>query len=95
MTPEFLNLDLQGVYLNHRYLDNGVVFIGAKYGDSQLVRLSPDRVEGPEGAPPTFLKVIETFVNLGPIVDFAVVDLERQGQGQVRLNPEGITTCMQ
>ena len=27
---------------------------------------------------------METFVNLGPIVDMVVVDLERQGQGQVR-----------
>ena len=27
--------------------------------------------------------VLETFPNLGPIVDFEVVDLERQGQGQV------------
>lgn len=28
--------------------------------------------------------VMETFTNLGPIVDMVVVDLERQGQGQVR-----------
>ena len=27
--------------------------------------------------------VMETFTNLGPIVDMVVVDLERQGQGQV------------
>lgn len=27
---------------------------------------------------------METFTNLGPIVDMCVVDLERQGQGQVR-----------
>jgi len=26
---------------------------------------------------------METFTNLGPIVDMCVVDLERQGQGQV------------
>lgn len=26
---------------------------------------------------------METFTNLGPIVDMVVVDLERQGQGQV------------
>ena len=66
-----------------RYLDNGVVFVGSSYGDSQLIRLSPQPVPGPPGAPPTFLEVLETFTNLGPIVDFAVVDLERQGQGQV------------
>lgn len=29
------------------------------------------------------MEVLERYVNLGPIVDFCVVDLERQGQGQV------------
>ncbi|KAA3482151.1 DNA damage-binding protein 1a [Gossypium australe] len=31
----------------------------------------------------SYVEVLERFVNLGPIVDFCVVDLERQGQGQV------------
>jgi hypothetical protein len=30
-----------------------------------------------------FVQIMETFTNLGPIVDMCVVDLERQGQGQV------------
>lgn len=29
------------------------------------------------------MEVIDTFANLGPVLDFCVVDLERQGQGQV------------
>ena len=29
-------------------------------------------------------QVLESYTNLGPIVDFVVMDLERQGQGQVR-----------
>lgn len=29
------------------------------------------------------MEVLERYVNLGPIADFCVVDLERQGQGQV------------
>lgn len=29
---------------------------------------------------------METFTNLGPIVDMCVVDLERQGQGQVKVD---------
>lgn len=33
----------------------------------------------------SYVAVMETFTNLGPIVDMCVVDLERQGQGQVRL----------
>lgn len=31
----------------------------------------------------SYVAVMETFTNLGPIVDMCVVDLERQGQGQV------------
>lgn len=44
----------------------------------QLVKLNlqPD-------AKGSHVEVLERYVNLGPIVDFCVVDLERQGQGQV------------
>jgi hypothetical protein len=35
-------------------------------------------------APRSALQVLESYTNLGPIVDFVVMDLERQGQGQVR-----------
>lgn len=44
----------------------------------QLVKLNlhPD----PKGS---YVEILERYVNLGPIVDFCVVDLERQGQGQV------------
>ena len=31
----------------------------------------------------SYVQVMETFTNLGPIVDMCVVDLERQGQGQL------------
>ncbi|CAH8385815.1 unnamed protein product [Eruca vesicaria subsp. sativa] len=60
------------------YLDNAVVFVGSSYGDSQLVKLNlhPD-------AKGSYVEVLERYTNLGPIVDFCVVDLERQGQGQV------------
>ncbi|GKE14731.1 DNA damage-binding protein 1, partial [Tanacetum coccineum] len=44
----------------------------------QLVKLNvrPD-------AKGSYVEVLERYVNLGPIVDFCMVDLERQGQGQV------------
>ncbi|GMI74364.1 damaged DNA binding protein 1A [Hibiscus trionum] len=60
------------------YLDNAVVFIGSSYGDSQVIKLNlqPD-------AKGSYVEVLDRDVNLGPIVDFCVVDLERQGQGQV------------
>ena len=35
----------------------------------------------------SYVAVMETFTNLGPIVDMCVVDLERQGQGQVTPRP--------
>jgi len=50
----------------------------------QLVRL---HATPPVPSEPTnFVEVLETFTNLGPIVDMAVVDLERQGQCQARLS---------
>ena len=30
----------------------------------------------------SFVTVMKTFTNLGPILDMCVVDLERQGQGE-------------
>uniref|UniRef100_A0A8C0FF54 DNA damage-binding protein 1 n=1 Tax=Bubo bubo TaxID=30461 RepID=A0A8C0FF54_BUBBB len=60
------------------YLDNGVVFVGSRLGDSQLVKLNVDSNE--QGS---YVMAMETFTNLGPIVDMCVVDLERQGQGQL------------
>ncbi|KAI3495498.1 hypothetical protein L1887_37839 [Cichorium endivia] len=60
------------------YLDNAFVYVGSSYGDSQLVKLNlqPD-TKG------SYVEVLERYVNLGPIDDFCVVDLERDGQGQV------------
>ena len=33
---------------------------------------------------PNYVEVVDSWPSLAPILDFAVVDLERQGQGQVR-----------
>lgn len=60
------------------YLDNGVIFIGSRLGDSQLVKLNTEADSNGN-----FTSVMQTFNNLGPIVDMVVVDLERQGQGQL------------
>uniref|UniRef100_A0A7S2S558 DNA damage-binding protein 1 n=1 Tax=Mucochytrium quahogii TaxID=96639 RepID=A0A7S2S558_9STRA len=61
------------------YLDNGYVFVGSSFGDSQLIRLCPDKDKETD----SYIETIQTCTNLGPIVDFCVVDLDRQGQGQV------------
>lgn len=60
------------------YLDSGVLYVGSSTGDSQLVRLHSQA-----DASGSYVEPLETFVGLGPIVNFAVVDLDRQGQGQV------------
>ena len=60
------------------YLDNGYVYIGSRLGDSQLVRLNTD-----QDSLGSYVTVVDTFTNLGPIVDMCLVDLERQGQGQL------------
>jgi len=61
------------------YLDNGYVFIGSSFGDSQLIHLSVER----DPTTKSYVEVVQTCPNLGPIVDFCVVDLDRQGQCQV------------
>ncbi|MEW5313036.1 MAG: hypothetical protein WDW38_004630 [Sanguina aurantia] len=63
------------------YLDNSCVYVGSRLGDSVLVRLHPSPIS-PATDPHNYVEVLETYPNLGPIVDFCVVDLERQGQGQ-------------
>ncbi|XP_077517373.1 DNA damage-binding protein pic [Amblyomma americanum] len=60
------------------YLDNGVVYVGSRLGDSQLIKLNSERND--QGS---YVEIMEVFTNLGPIVDMCVVDLERQGQGQL------------
>nr|CAG4642998.1 EOG090X00HD [Ilyocryptus agilis] len=60
------------------YLDNGVVFVGSRLGDSQLVKLNVHADENN-----SYVTVMETFTNLAPIVDMTIVDLDRQGQGQL------------
>ncbi|PAA85826.1 hypothetical protein BOX15_Mlig015655g2, partial [Macrostomum lignano] len=60
------------------YLDNNVVFIGSRFGDSQLIRLL---VEADSSG--NFVSVLESFVNIAPVVDMAVVDIDNLGQGQL------------
>ena len=60
------------------YLDNGYVYVGSRLGDSQLVRLNVDPDETG-----SYVTIVDSFTNLGPVVDMVVVDLERQGQGQL------------
>ena len=65
---------------NLTYIDNGVVFIGSKLGDSQLIKLNHHANENN-----SYITTLETYTNLGPILDMLIVDIEKQGQGQVKL----------
>ena len=61
-------------------------FIGSAYGDSQIIKLHTEQVNTMMSASnelPSYVEVLEEFTNLGPIVDFCVMDLERHGQGQL------------
>ncbi|KAF0916346.1 hypothetical protein E2562_005945 [Oryza meyeriana var. granulata] len=60
------------------YIDNGVVYIGSQFGDSQLIKLN-----NKADASGLFVEVLEQYVNIGPIADFCCVDLDKQGQGQL------------
>ncbi|EGC39114.1 hypothetical protein DICPUDRAFT_86223 [Dictyostelium purpureum] len=61
------------------YLDSGVVFIGSSSGDSQLIRLNTEK----DPATDSYISHLENFTNIGPIVDFCLVDTEKQGQAQI------------
>lgn len=63
---------------NITYIDNGVIFIGSKLGDSQLIKLTEYPAENG-----SYVQTLETYTNLGPILDMLIVDIEKQGQGQL------------
>jgi DNA damage-binding protein 1 len=58
-------------------LDNSVAFIGSRLGDSQLIRLSTEPVDSISNS---FVIVIDTFPNLGPIRDIVLIDVDGQKQ---------------
>lgn len=59
------------------YLDNGVIFAGSTQGDSQLIELKSTKNQETG----QYIEVLETYTNLGPIIDFCVV--QKQGQNIV------------
>ncbi|VDL83163.1 unnamed protein product [Nippostrongylus brasiliensis] len=58
------------------YLDNGVLFVGSRFGDSQLVRLTSQ----PNAENNSFVQILQTFTNLAPIRDIAVMECDGQNQ---------------
>ncbi|KAH9394713.1 DNA damage-binding protein 1 [Tyrophagus putrescentiae] len=60
------------------YLDNNYIFVGSRMGDSQLIKLNLEANDSGN-----YIEIIDSFVNLAPIVDMIVVDLDKQGQDQL------------
>lgn len=61
------------------HLGNGVVYVGSSFGDSKLLKLHAEIQESSN----SYVEELMTFTNIGPIVDFCVMDLDRRGQGQM------------
>jgi DNA damage-binding protein 1 len=61
------------------YISNDIVFIGSVYGDSQLIHV----LNEPSGDNLEYIEVLDTYDNIGPIVDMSVVKSSTQGQNQL------------
>eukprot|EP00833_Pecoramyces_ruminatium_P010341 jgi/Orpsp1_1/1184373/evm.model.c7180000089255.1 len=61
------------------YIDCGYVFIGSNFGDSKLIKLQTEKIGN------NFFSTVDEMLNLSPIVDFCVVDIDRHGQNQLVL----------
>lgn len=55
--------------------------MGSTAGDSQVIHIQPSDASAAESG--ETLNVIDEFSNLGPIADFCVADLDKQGQTQL------------
>lgn len=58
------------------YLDNGVCFIGSRFGDSQLIRLSTE----PRADGTGYISLLDSYTNLAPIRDMTVMRCNGQQQ---------------
>ncbi|KAK4200972.1 mono-functional DNA-alkylating methyl methanesulfonate N-term-domain-containing protein [Triangularia verruculosa] len=67
------------------YLGNDMLFVASHYGDSQLFQLDLSE-EKPTDKP--FLRLVQTISNIGPIMDFAVMDMGNRGGEDSQLGNE-------
>ncbi|KAL6581904.1 DNA damage-binding protein 1a [Orobanche minor] len=75
-------------------LGSHLVYVSSGHGDSQLLKMKfrldqkAKKMKFPKlkslpDAEGSYVETVESYVNIGPIRDFSVVDLERLGQGTV------------
>ncbi|CAI6352621.1 unnamed protein product [Macrosiphum euphorbiae] len=60
------------------YLDNKVIYVASKFGDSQLIKLHYEFNENG-----SHITLLDQYLNLGPIVDMCLVDIDQRGQEQI------------
>jgi DNA damage-binding protein 1 len=75
------------------FLGDGFVYVGSTFGDCQLIELLEEKTtevvlddkSKQNGEPQigSYLRVVDTSTNLGPVVDFCVTDVDEQGVGQM------------
>ena len=61
------------------YLGDDLLFVASHYGDSQLYRLHLDSDD-----PKQYMQLVQTLSNIGPILDFTIMDMGNRGdEGQL------------
>ncbi|KAK4237342.1 hypothetical protein C8A03DRAFT_34715 [Achaetomium macrosporum] len=60
------------------YLGDDLLFVASHYGDSQLFRLDLQNED-----PKQFLQLVQTLPNIGPILDFTIMDLGNRDESQL------------
>ncbi|KAL2015684.1 hypothetical protein VTK56DRAFT_5019 [Thermocarpiscus australiensis] len=56
------------------YLGNNLLFVASHYGDSQLFRVDLNNQD-----PERYIQLVQSLPNIGPILDFAIMDLGTKG----------------
>lgn len=59
-------------------MDDKVIYVGSKFGDSQLIKLHYELNETG-----SLITLLDQYINLGPIVDMCFVDIDHRGQEQI------------
>lgn len=72
-------LGITSIAENLTYLGDGLVFVGSIFGDSQLIKLHPQKDQDGSN-----VEVLAVHANIGPIKDMCLVDNDKQG-GQRQL----------
>lgn len=59
-------------------MDNKIIYVASKFGDSQLIELHYEL-----NVTDSHITVLDQYLNLGPIVDMCLVDIDQRGQEQI------------